>query len=132
MAQHVFQKQQCEAMQANEFVREYRVWRQLNIASSKWLVSGVAEMESRNGDANTPSEDLSRQAWLLDLGSGTGDLPQLYAAGADNPFHAQALVGDYCNNAKAKINFEKELGVEDLDLLQLERGQVIPSANPFR
>ena len=50
-------------------------------------------MESRNGDANTPSEALSRQTWLLDLGSGTGALPQLYAAGADNPFHAQALVG---------------------------------------
>lgn len=55
-----------------------------------------------------------------------GDLPQLYAVGADNPIHALALVGDYCNNPSAKIEFEIELGVEDLDRLKLERGQVMP------
>jgi hypothetical protein len=51
---------------------------------------------------------------------------QLYAAGADNPIHALVLVGEYCNIANAKIDFERELGVEDIDRLKLERGQVIP------
>ena len=39
-----------------------------------------------------------------------GGLPQLYAAGADNFVHALALVGDYCNNPRAKIEFEKRVG----------------------
>ena len=72
-----------------------------------------------------PKPSRANHGYLI-LVQAPGALPQLYAAGADNPFHAQALVGDYCNNAKAKIEFERELGVEDLDRLQLERGQVIP------
>jgi hypothetical protein len=99
----------------------------LNIASSKWLVSGVAEMESRNGDVNTPSEALSRQAWLLDLGSGTGGLTAIVRRWCRQSLSCSGSSWcDYCNNAKAKIEFERELGVEDLDRLQLERGQVIP------
>jgi hypothetical protein len=51
---------------------------------------------------------------------------QVYAAGADNPIHALTLVSEYCGIASAKIEVERELGAEDIDRLELERGQVIP------
>ena len=80
----------------------------------------------------------AKYGYLISVLAPGAALQQLYAAGADNLAHAQALVGDYCNIASAKIEFERELGVEDLDRLKLERDQVIPFGhspsplNPFR
>ena len=77
----------------------------------------------------TPKSDRAKFGYLIWV-LPPNSLPQWYAAGADNHLHALALVGDYCNNPNAKIEFERELGVEDIDRLKLERGQVIPFGSP--
>ena len=47
-----------------------------------------------------------------------------YAVAADDLAHAQALMGDYCNLANAKIEFERLLTDTTIKRLKLKRGEV--------
>jgi hypothetical protein len=75
----------------------------------------------------TPENSLAKHAYLIWV-LPPNALPQWYSAGADNFLHALALVGDYCNNPNTKIEFVRELGAEDIEHLQLKRGQVVSFA----
>lgn len=75
----------------------------------------------------TPESSPAKHAYLIWV-LPPNALPQWYAAGADNFLHALALVGDLCNRPNSKIEFVRELVGEDIDHLQLKRGQVVPFA----
>ena len=50
------------------------------------------------------------------------EIAKWYAVAADDLAHAQALMGDYCNIANAKIEFERLLIDTTIKRLKLKRG----------
>ena len=96
----------------------------LNNASSKWLVSGIAEWR---GDMTKPTPTPIRPScYLMSVLTLGADNANWYAVVADDVAHARALVADCCVIGNAKIEFERLLTDTTIKRLKLKPGEVKP------